>query len=285
MKGTYIYYALGEGLSRALPKRAMLDLIQGCTRIYLGTSPQDLRTVTDNLREVLPSVRDEKELKRLAGQLILNFSAYLVDFVYTSQLTKAFIEKNIEIKGLENLDRALARGKGVVLASAHLGNWEMGGMALAKLGYPVYGVALKHKDERINQIFERRRSEHGLHIISFNGSLRSCYRVLKENGILGLVSDRLFGDRGVPVRFLNKTVNFPAGISRFSAVTGASVVPAFFVRKDFDRYALEIEPALEFSDEKSFVQSFASLLEKKIRQYPTQWFVFQPYWEAPVWPI
>ena len=107
----------------------------------------------------------------------------------------------------------------------------------------------------------------------------------KKNGVLGLVSDRLFGDRGVPVQFLKRPVHFPSGIFRFSEATGAPVVPAFFVRKGFDQYALEVEKALEPSDERSFVQNFASLLEKKIRQYPAQWFIFQPYWEAPAWPI
>ncbi|MGH7198514.1 MAG: lysophospholipid acyltransferase family protein [Candidatus Omnitrophota bacterium] len=284
MKGTYFYYALGEGLARALPKPVMLSLIQGCTRLYLGTSPQDLRTVTENLRQALPA-GSEEELRKLARRVILDFSAYLVDFVYTDRLSKDYIEKNIEKKGLENLDRALSGGRGVILASAHLGNWEMGGMALAKMGYPVHGVALRHKDERINRIFERRRGQHGLRIIPFNKSLRSCYRVLGKKEILGLVSDRLFGDGGVPVRFMGREVRFPAGISRLSAATGACVVPTFFIRKGPDQYRLEVDKPLEPSGERDFIQSFAGRLEKMIRQYPTQWFVFQPFWEAPEWPI
>jgi KDO2-lipid IV(A) lauroyltransferase len=285
LKGTYIYYALGEGLARALPKRAMLAFIQACTRVYLSASPQDLRTVMQNLKDALPGARGENELRRFAKELILNFSAYLVDFVYTDRLSRAFIDEHIETKGLENLDKALAQGKGVVLASAHLGNWEMGGMTLARLGYPVHGIALKHKDERINRIFERRRGAHGLRIIPFNGNFRSCFRVLKDNGVLGLVSDRLFGERGMPVEFLKRRVNFPTGIFRFSRATGAPVVPAFFINKGFDRYALEVEPALPPAEEREFIQSFARLLEKKIRDYPTQWFIFQRYWEAPEWPI
>ncbi len=102
---------------------------------------------------------------------------------------------------------------------------------------------------------------------------------------LALNADRIFGEDGVPVNFMDKKVPFPRGISRLSGVTGAPVLPAFFTMKGGNQYLLDIQKPLEGSGEDGLVQSFAARLEEKIKQVPTQWFIFQRFWEAPEWPI
>ncbi len=285
MKNVFFYYALGKVLTGVLPKSwafRLADLIAG---IYAQASSKDLGAVMANLREVLPKETSQKELKTQAKKLIVNFSHYLVDLFYSHELSEAFIEEHIEILGLEHLDRELQKEKGVILASAHLGHWEMGGMTLARLGYPIHGIALKHKDERIDRLFQKRRELHGLKIIPVGGALKTCYKILAAGEILALNADRLFSSAGIAVRFMNRDVYFPKGISRLGLATGASVLPTFFVSRGYNQYVLEIQAPLVSTFAESMTRAFAMRVEEKIKQVPCQWFIFQPFWEAPEWPV
>ncbi|MBI3314832.1 MAG: lysophospholipid acyltransferase family protein [Candidatus Omnitrophica bacterium] len=272
MKPRYLYYAVGEGLVRTLPRSVSIFLSRALAWAYHRFFFAKDRAA---LRGNLEAAGGE------ASELIANFARYFLDLFYSRRLSKKFIQNHVEIRGLPFLERALAGKKGVILASAHVGNWELGGMVLAKLGFPVTGVALRHGDPKIEKLFQRRRQKNGLDVIYLGNSLRKCYNVLKENKILVLNADRAFTGRTVPVLFLGREVNFPAGIARFRRATGAEILPCFFVMKDSARYFLDIEPPLAALDERGTVQSFATRLEQRIKQCPTQWFVFRPYWETP----
>lgn len=284
MKGRYIYYALGEGLAQLLPKRASFCLAIGFAEVYAAVFSRDLQAIMGNLKEIMPPATGKKELKKLAKTVVIDFAVYLADFFYTYKLSDEFIKKHIELRGREHLDKELSRGKGAILASAHFGNWEMGGMTLARMGYPIWGIAVRHKDERIDKIFQRRRDQNGLKIILLGGGLKNCYRILQSNQILALNADRLFGEGGVTVDFFNRRVRFPRGIARLGLATGAGIVPAFFIRNGYNRYFLEIQKPLEGRTEEELMQNFAVRLEGAIRRSPTQWFIFQPFWEMPEWP-
>ncbi|OGW76483.1 MAG: hypothetical protein A3J52_01740, partial [Omnitrophica bacterium RIFCSPHIGHO2_02_FULL_49_9] len=262
--------------------RAFAKFLAG---LYSAIFRSELEKIEDNMRRALPENATQTELKKAAREMVENYATYLVELFYTDKLTREFVEKNVEIRGREHLDRALEKGRGVILASGHLGHWEIGGMTLAKLGYPLHAIALKHKDPRVDRIFQKRRGAHGLKIILLGASLKECFRILKENKVLALNADRLFGEEGVPVNFMGKTVSFPKGIVRLSLMTGAPVVPVFFLMRGNGRYLMEIEEPLPAPDGMSSAESFAARLEEKIRQHPTQWFIFQRFWEPPQWPV
>ncbi len=241
--------------------------------------------VEKNLKALLPDGTDHAAVSRAARQVFQNFSRYLVDFFYADRLSGEWIEAHVEIHGLETLREALRKGKGAILVSAHLGHWELAGMVLAKLGLPIHVIAVRHRDPAINRYFLEARSRHGVHTILVDTELRQCFRVLQENKILALNGDRLFGKNGVPVRFLGRDVLFPKGFARFSHCAGAPVVTAFFIWKTPTRCSLNIETLPTVPDEREKVQLFADRLSEKLQKHPTQWFIFQPFWETPQWPV
>ncbi len=283
MRGTYPHYVFAEIVTKFLSRKNSFVFARFLSRIYSTLFAGDLENIRLNLKQALPAGTSRDELKGLSRAVIENYASYLVDLFYMDRITKDFIDRQVEIRGIEHLDRALAGGKGVILASAHLGHWEIGGTTLAKLGYPIYGLALKHQDPRIDAIFQKRRQGNGFKIITVGASMKECYKVLRRNQILALNADRLFGEEGETVQFMNKTVQFPKGISRLSRAMGATVVPVFILMNGHDRYLMEFQEP--FRDGPLLIQSFASALEKKIRQYPSQWFIFQSFWEPPQWPI
>jgi len=238
-----------------------------------------------NLRAALPEGTGEKEIRRQTDAVLQNFSAYWVDLAYSRRLTDEFIQRNADVKGLEYLEQALSRKKGVILVSAHLGNWELGAMLMSRLGYPVHALALKHKDEGVNRIFSQRRRRHHLKIIYVGNILRGAFGVLRKNEILALNGDRLYSGEGIRVSFMGRDVDFPAGFSRISLHTGAATLPAFFTYEAGGRYRMEIEKPLGATDEKAMTQEFAERAQARIRQYPAQWLLFEPFWETPAWPV
>ena len=278
-------YGVGEEITRTLSREDAWTLAKYLSRIYASIISQDLGAIQSNLRQALPKSMDENGLKNVAKRVIENYAYYLVDLFYTEKLSKDFIQANVEIQGLSYLDDALLKNHGVVLASAHVGHWEMGGMTLSKIGYPIHAIAIKHQDPRIEEIFQKRRRYNGLRIIHLGISIRECYKVLRENKILALNADRLFSEDGIPVNFMNKRVYFPEGISRFSLFTGATVIPTFFIMKHRGRYLLDIQQPLEESRPESLTQAFAVRLEEEIKRYPDQWFIFEPFWKPPQWPL
>jgi len=238
-----------------------------------------------NLRAALPKSANEREIGRQMDKMLQNFSAYWVDLAYSRRLTDELIQRDADVKGLEYLKEALSRKKGVILVSAHLGNWELGAMLMSRLGYPVHALALKHKDEGVNRIFSERRRRHNLKIIYIGNILRGAFGVLRKNEILALNGDRLYSGEGIRVSFMGRDVAFPAGFSRISLHSGAATLPAFFTYEAGGRYRMEIEKPLGATDEKAMTQEFAERAQAKIRQYPAQWLLFEPFWETPAWPV
>lgn len=284
MRSYYFYYWLGERLALLLPKKAAYSLSGLISGFYSRFLHADLAVIKVNFKEVLPQGVLEREGESGARELIRNFGFYLVDLFYARELSSDFVKRHVEIQGLSHLEEALGKKRGAILASAHVGNWEMGGMVVSRLGYPVYTVAVPHQDLRIDGIFERRRETNGVTALRLGDSIKELYRVLERNGVVALNGDRLYQGEGIRVSFLRRMVEMPRGLARLGTVTGAAVLPTFFLMKQRNEYLLEIQSPLEFQEEAQCVQQFARRLEDVVRRYPTQWFIFQPFWEAPEWP-
>lgn len=278
-------YLAGRALTHILPQDLM-DSVMRLAAVPYGCAAGKLEPLRENLRAVLAleGRSDEAEICRLSNDNLKNFAGNLCDLAYAGRLGEKFIKERVEVRGLERLREAFSRKKGVIIASAHVGNWELGGMVLSRLGYPPTALALGHRQKSVNDAFLKNRQRNGINVIFLgSGSLRACYSLLKENGILAMVGDLLFGKEGIPVDFLGRKILYPRGIARFSLATGAAVLPAFFIMtsKKPRRYRLEIGDALQGSTEKELTQCFANKVEAVVRQFPEQWFDFKRFWEAP----
>ena len=254
------------------------------TAVPIGRATGKFEPLKDNVRAALwaRGESDEALVGRIARENLKNFVSNLCDLAYTKRLTEGFIKRSIEIRGLKHLDSALVAKKGVIIASAHAGNWELGGMTLSRLGYPITALALAHREKSVNDAFQNKRQSNGIRVLFLgHEALKSCYRLLQENGILGMVGDLLFGTEGIPVNFLGKKILYPKGIARFWAATGAAVVPVFCFRTSATprRYLLDIHEPLRGSSEAELTQAFANCVESVVIQRPEQWFNFKRYWE------
>ncbi|MBN1404979.1 MAG: lysophospholipid acyltransferase family protein [Candidatus Omnitrophica bacterium] len=287
----FFIYQIGIFLALRLKLKTAYKIADFIGRLYSFLSLADSLALRDNLRQILPDA-PKKEITRISREVFINFCKYLVDFFRYPIIDEKYIKENIRIEGLEHLDKAILNKKGVILISAHIGNWEMGAVVLAKLGYNLNVVALGHKHKKIDKFFAQRRQMLGVKVISFGSALRKCFVCLAQNELLALVGDRDYFDNGVQVPFFNKNTIMPKGPAALSLRFTAPIVPTFMIRGSDDTLTFKFSPAIEYiptgdrdADIMFLTIKCTKVIEGVVREHPEQWYVFRRFWKKIGWKL
>lgn len=243
------------------------------------------KTLLTSLSYTAPG-RSDAERRRLARRTFRNLAVLAVDQFRLPSIDPKELQALFEIRGLEHIDASLARGKGVVIVTAHLGPYELASACFATLGYAVNGM-VENLDPALLDALATYRSATGMKLVNMKDGLRAAYRVLGKNECLALVADRAIGEaRGaVDVPFAGGIRPMPTGPAIFAQATGAAIVTAFasINQRRKPRYLMEFEPPLfaegrDETDRMRLMSSIVERMEAAIRRNPDQWFVFQPNW-------
>jgi KDO2-lipid IV(A) lauroyltransferase len=280
----YYTYRFGQFLALFFPLKAVYALASFLAYFYYLIAFVDRKAVQDNLRVIFPGEK-EKRLRRINKLVFRNFAKYLVDFFRFEKLDRRYIAKNIRLENLHYFDEALSRGKGVIVLTAHLGNWELGGVVLSQLGYPLCAVALPHKNKKVNDFFDSQRNKKGLKVIAMGKAVRGCISELKHGRMVALVGDRDFTEKGMVLDFFGRPMHFPEGPAVLSLMTGACIVPGFMLRNPDNSFTLSIEKPIEFEpsgdkekDVPLLISLYKNVIEDYIRRFPQQWYLFRRFW-------
>jgi len=281
----YYIYKVGQFLALNLPLRVLYALATGIAYIYYLMAPNDRRELGDNIRTVLKGKATPRLVRIYTQRTFINFAKYLVDFFRFSAMDKDYINEYVTVTGQRHIDKAFKHKKGVIFLSSHIGNWELGGAIISNLGYEVFVLALDHEDKKVNKVFIRQRNALGVGVIRFNAALKGSIKILRDNKGLGILGDRDFTNNGEKIEFFGREAVLPKGPAFFSLRTGAPIVLTRMVRQKNDKYRLILEEPIKFTrsgdvnkDMKALMGQYAKLLEKYIRRYPDQWFVFRRIW-------
>jgi lauroyl/myristoyl acyltransferase len=285
----FFLYKIGIFIALNTPLKLGYFIANIMARGYRLFSKNDSSAVQDNLNVLFPNY-EKKHRKEIELKIFINFGKYLVDFFRFSLIDKDYIDSYVKIEGRHFLDRELVKGKGVILASAHLGNWELGGLVLAAIGIPIDVVALIHKQESVDQFFNEQRKLKGVGVIPVGVGVRRCFQSLCRNRAVALVSDRDYFDNGFSVDFFGKKTIIPKGPALFSRRCGSPIVPVFMVRNNDDTFTLKILEAIqpvytkdEHADLIATTNNIVRIIENIVMEYPEQWFVFRRFWERIGW--
>jgi len=288
----YILYRIAQFIALSLPLKIVYGLAVFCSDIHYMFADKDRRFVRGNLKVIFPE-KSEREIRRIRIKMARNFAKYLVDFFRFSKLDLEYMKKNMKIENAHFFKEALSKGKGVIILSAHLGNWELGAVAVALLGHPFWAVVLPHKHKYVDRFFNAQRESKGVKVIPLgSGVVRLCLDALKKNGLLALVGDRDFSESGIVVDFFGKPSIFPKGPAALALNTGAVILPGFMVRNADDSFTLWMDKPIEcnppigagrrlrFSDHDlmEVIKQYKGVIEGYIRKYPDQWFMFRKFW-------
>lgn len=198
------------------------------------------------------------------------------------------IKNIVRVHGEENLKKAMDRGKGVILATAHLGNWEYAAAWCAQSGYPINGLGTDQRDDRITQLIIDLRSSGGTKALGKSTDLKAMFRALSAGEIIAVPIDQDAKLNGVVSPFLGMPASTPIGVAKLAAKYGCAVLPAFCVRAEdgvtMDFYIL---PVLEGRNSRPYGEDIQSsiddcneVISEWIRKYPDQWLWLYPRWES-----
>ncbi|MCL2001222.1 MAG: hypothetical protein FWG74_07285, partial [Planctomycetes bacterium] len=158
---------------------------------YYKLDAKGRRAVEDNLRHVLPGAVP-KRIAKEARWVFRNFAKYLTEFFRFRHFDLEFFQTNMAMFGLEHVERVLTIGKGCIVSSAHLSNWELGAAGLSIMGGKKMTVSVAmHRYGRINELFMRERERMGLKVADMEkDAARIMMRALRRNEVVGVMGDR-----------------------------------------------------------------------------------------------
>ena len=282
---TYVSYRLLAETVGRLPPRAGYWLANRVGSLLYRVYPGLSRVLTHNMRHVLGADADDAHVKAVAHQACVNIMKGHYDLFRLAQITNEEIKKLTRLAGKEHMDRALARGQGVVVITAHFGNVDIMGQLPAVYGIPITGAVEHIQPERLFRYLLRIRQNRGLRLIPSDESMIGLFRALKRGEIIALPCDRNIADHGRTVEFFGSPTRLADGPVRVALRTGAALVPVFVLRQPDDSFLVQLEPPLDLpqtgdpeTDAAAGMEMVVATLERHISRNPEQWLVASPVW-------
>ena len=234
--------------------------------------------------------KTQAEIEDIMRRCFRNLGQGMVEMLYFLSHPQVAHEK-ISFEGREHLDFALAQGNGVVAVTAHFGNFPLMMLACALEGYKTNSIIRPMRDLKVEEFFQRKRTESGLNTV-YAVPRRECVnnslKALRNNEILFIPLDQNFGsDGGVYVDFFGQKAATATGPVVFAKRTKALILPMFIIREPNDHHKIIIEPPLTMEDGKDEEETILNntaritkIIEQYIRRYPYEWGWMHRRWKS-----
>lgn len=281
----WVEYLIARALMemlRRLPLRAAAPLARWSGRLLDLAVPRLRSTALSNLAMAMPEL-DAARHKEITDGVFESIGRVLLTFARFPDLHRGNIGDWIEYEGYEHFEEAKRRGRGVLFATGHLGNWELSAFAHGMLSEPMNVVVRPLDNPLIDRMVEQRRALSGNRIIEKRDFARSILKALAANEAVGILVDQNTTlDAGVFVDFFGIPACTGATFARLAAHTGAAVIPGFAVWvATEERYRLKFYPPVEISgDLIADTQRIQKAIERAIREYPDQWLWIHRRWKT-----
>jgi KDO2-lipid IV(A) lauroyltransferase len=240
-----------------------------------------------NFARVLGLPEDHRDVARVARRSFRNFAKNVVEIMRFPALRPEDIERQVIIEGWENLHEAIRRGRGLIFASIHFGNFEVGGARIAD-EIPLNVIADDLSNQRLMDLLVGNRAHKNINIHTPTGAARKVLQALRRNEMVGLMMDlgpRALAFDTVRTDFFGAPADFPRVAADLARVSGAPIVVAA-VRRERDNTfrgialpPIFVDKTREASQEMQRVtDAIARSLEELIQGSPDQWYIFRPMW-------
>ena len=287
--GMWLAFEAGRLAVRNFPRRFFLALSAAAADLGFYLFHGFRKRSIQNLTLALGDQLDSREIPAMVRSYLRNFFRAFVEIGFAFEASPEQIQTEIPVRGREHLEAALAKEKGAIALSAHLGNFFLLGTRLAAEGYPTYVLVNTSRDERLAQLRAQYRLKIGqktIHARPRQQASRELVQVLRRNEVAIVIADEYRSGRGIYVPFFGRTVIARRGPATLALRTGAAVVPSYLVRDPSGELRLIIEPEIELSrtgDIKTDVMEntlrFTQWVERTVRSYPNQWNWMTVHWQ------
>jgi KDO2-lipid IV(A) lauroyltransferase len=239
-----------------------------------------------NLRLAFDAELSSSERDAIVRGVFRHFGRSTVAFLRAPMFSTEEIARQVTVAGWEHLEKAYSDGKGVIVTTGHIGNWEMLGRWLAQVQkLPVSVVAKDPKGAVLADYLRTMRENAGFAVLSKGESARPLLRVLQRGEVIIILPDQNSGDVFVP--FFGVPTGTVAGPASLALHTGAALLPVFFLTNPDGTYRVIIQPPISTvstgsrdADVKRIMTAFNAVLESVIRQHPEQWLWLHNRWKS-----
>jgi len=290
-----LYWALrvAFAISRHTPLTWRYRLVQrGCEAVYLAW-PAKRRATRRTMAVVTGDRPDGRRADAAARASWRNYGGYIVDFFNLPNVSPQELTRRTHVQGWEHLDRAVEAGKGVVFVSGHLGRWDYAPVVIAARHPGRMNLVVEpFTSPKVDAMIQGQRAAQGSGIIPMT-EVRRMVRTLRGGGILAILVDRPASDGdGVPVEFFGRPTTVPGGAATLAALTGAALLPGFFLQRADGSFDGRILPPIEpprsgdrNADVRWMTQQALDTLEGAIRRAPEHWYMFRDMWAGSPTPL
>ncbi|KDN86793.1 phosphatidylinositol mannoside acyltransferase [Kitasatospora cheerisanensis] len=287
-------YAAGWAGLKHLPEPVARGLFNVIADVAWRRQGKGVRQLEANLARVHPDA-DAARLRELSRAGMRSYLRYWMESFRLSTWSPERIAGAITVKNLEQLNEAMAAGRGAVLALPHMANWDLAGAWIASAGgFPFTTVAERLKPESLFDRFVAYRESLGMEVLALTGSQVSVVgtlaRRLREGKLVCLVGDRDLSEAGIQVDFFGEPTRMPAGPAALAQRTGAALFPVS-LWYDGPLLRAEVHPEVAPSGEgtrqeqaAAMTQAMADVWAEAIREHSVDWHMLQKLWLADLTP-
>ena len=277
-----LVFGMLTALIAGMPLRLGYVLARMLTEVHFRLFPSRRHAALANLACVMPR-STRRERMRVARNMMTSYNCMLFEFFRLPHLTRGELLRSVEVVGRDNLEHAVARGRGVILCSTHLGNWELAAVLLAHWGYTLHAVAGVQLSRWFTPAVRETKAELAIHTVAPEDGYRKLLRALEHNDLIALMVDGDIYSHGAPVEFFGRETRFPAGPGVLAQRTGAQIICGYCERLAPGRFRIVMEPALDpatYPTTAALNAGVAAIAERHIREHLDQWCIFRPLWEG-----
>lgn len=244
--------------------------------------PARRRGVLANLAVLRPG-QSPREHRVAARRVMAAYNKMLFEFFRLPRMKREDIDACVDIEGMEHVTGALARGRGLILTSCHIGNWELGAVIVAMRGLRLHAVAGVQLGRWLTGAVRDAKDELAVSTVAPEDSYRKLFRALSKNDVVALMVDGDIFSNGQPVGFFGRETSWPSGPGVLAKRTHAPVVCGYCARTERGTFRIVLEPALDpdtFPSAEALNVAIARTSERHIAAHVEQWCIFRPFFES-----
>jgi KDO2-lipid IV(A) lauroyltransferase len=244
------------------------------------------RLVIRNLRFCYPEWNDG-QIRKLARRVFQNFGITFIEVCQSAFMSRDQLSRRYRVNGEDILTNALKANKGILIITAHIGNWEVAQHYMNNFEKPFSVVATKMKQAWADRLLNHLRSRFGNTVIDKKGGLSNIMQALRRGEIVVLLIDQSRRKQGIEVTFFGREATATPAAALLAMRCKSTVLPMFCVRDPDGQLTIHVKPPLETirtgdvrSDLQTNTQTMMNAVEEMVREYPDQWF-----WTLKPWKV
>lgn len=272
---------------RVLPFPLALAVGRWLGRLMCAVSKRRYRVALKNLQIAYGDALSPQQRHEMARQSFLHFGMFAVECIKFAYMSQKEALERIRTEGFEHLQNVMRQGKGCLLLSGHLGNFEIGARVVTAAGYELFALARETRDPGTTDLMQQIRKRMGIKVVTINQSLRPVLEGLKRNAVVAIICDQNAADVFVP--FFGRPTGTVAGPARLALKTGAPIVTYSCTRDGRGGYCFYFQEAFHAhptgnmqADIEAVTTVINSRLEVLIRRNPEQWLWFHDRWKSSI---